>query len=388
MNEPKLLNAIINNDNERIIGAILTPSFKDFQNFINSYFYIRIKEGNIYFIDKKGEKTTIKSEYDYKNFINNEYERGQNEMIFVFIENTMIKYNDSQFSNDESYKQFSKIKNKYSTDFDENVNFTVQFDQSLKFEIFDTLLNSISILFDYNKDLFEDFIYKLEKIFMKDFFKNFKDLSNQKTNIFNPKFKEINGILNNVLDKFDNISIDSVYYQRKKIIECNECKLKPLIAITYKCQKCKNYNICSKCYEKNNNNSFHNHPFDIIRESKLEMRKYNFSYECLNSKINYTFHKKDINDILNLDTIIIKNNGMYEWLGNKETKFKCDKLRSTIFCDGVFLPPLVPKSTYKIKVQFINMKTVDIGEYECYLDFIINNVTYGNPLKININIVK
>ena len=57
MNEPKLLNAIINNDNERIIGAILTPSFKDFQNFINSYFYIRIKEGNIYFIDKKGEKT-------------------------------------------------------------------------------------------------------------------------------------------------------------------------------------------------------------------------------------------------------------------------------------------------------------------------------------------
>ena len=380
MNEYKSLNAIINYDNERIIGAILTSSYKDFQNFINSFFYIRIKEGNIYFINEKGEKITIKSQNDYENFINNEYERGKNEMIFVYIENTIIKYNDSYFINDDSFKKFSKIKNKFSTEDDENINFSIKIDQSIQLEIFDNILNSISILFDYNKDLIEDFINHIEKIFMKVYFKYFKNIKDKKYNINKPKFKEINVILNKELDNDKN--------QDTKIIECNKCKLKPLIAIIYKCQKCNNYNICCNCYEKNINIPFHNHPFDIIRESKLNMIKYNFSYECLNSKLDYIYRKKDIKDFLNIDDIIIKNNGTYEWLGNNETKFKPDKIRSSILCDTVFLPSLIPQSTFKLKLHFFKMKSISIGKYECYLNFILNNVIFGKPLIININIIK
>ena len=380
MNEYKSLNAIINYDNERIIGAILTSSYKDFQNFINSFFYIRIKEGNIYFINEKGEKITIKSQNDYENFINNEYERGKNEMIFVYIENTIIKYNDSYFINDDSFKKFSKIKNKFSTEDDENINFSIKIDQSIQLEIFDNILNSISILFDYNKDLIEDFINQIKKIFMKVYFKYFKNIKDKKYNINKPKFKEINVILNKELDNDKN--------QDTKIIECNKCKLKPLIAIIYKCQKCNNYNICCNCYEKNINIPFHNHPFDIIRESKLNMIKYNFSYECLNSKLDYIYRKKDIKDFLNIDDIIIKNNGIYEWLGNNETKFKPDKIRSSILCDTVFLPSLIPQSTFKLKLHFFKMKSISIGKYECYLNFILNNVIFGKPLIININIIK
>ena len=380
MNEYKSLNAIINYDNERIIGAILTSSYKDFQNFINSFFYIRIKEGNIYFINEKGEKITIKSQNDYENFINNEYERGKNEMIFVYIENTIIKYNDSYFINDDSFKKFSKIKNKFSTEDDEDINFSIKIDQSIQLEIFDNILNSISILFDYNKDLIEDFINQIEKIFMKVYFKYFKNIKDKKYNINKPKFKEINVILNKELDNDKN--------QDTKIIECNKCKLKPLIAIIYKCQKCNNYNICCNCYEKNINIPFHNHPFDIIRESKLNMIKYNFSYECLNSKLDYIYRKKDIKDFLNIDDIIIKNNGIYEWLGNNETKFKPDKIRSSILCDTIFLPSLIPQSTFKLKLNFFKMKSISIGKYECYLNFILNNVIFGKPLIININIIK
>ena len=380
MNEYKSLNAIINYDNERIIGAILTSSYKDFQNFINSFFYIRIKEGNIYFINEKGEKITIKSQNDYENFINNEYERGKNEMIFVYIENTIIKYNDSYFINDDSFKKFSKIKNKFSTEDDENINFSIKIDQSIQLEIFDNILNSISILFDYNKDLIEDFINQIKKIFMKVYFKYFKNIKDKKYNINKPKFKEINVILNKELDNDKN--------QDTKIIECNKCKLKPLIAIIYKCQKCNNYNICCNCYEKNINIPFHNHPFDIIRESKLNMIKYNFSYECLNSKLDYIYRKKDIKDFLNIDDIIIKNNGTYEWLGNNETKFKPDKIRSSILCDTIFLPSLIPQSTFKLKLHFFKMKSISIGKYECYLNFILNNVIFGKPLIININIIK
>jgi len=380
MNEYKSLNAIINYDNERIIGAILTSSYKDFQNFINSFFYIRIKEGNIYFINEKGEKITIKSQNDYENFINNEYERGKNEMIFVYIENTIIKYNDSYFINDDSFKKFSKIKNKFSTEDDENINFSIKIDQSIQLEIFDNILNSISILFDYNKDLIEDFINQIKKIFMKVYFKYFKNIKDKKYNINKPKFKEINVILNKELDNDKN--------QDTKIIECNKCKLKPLIAIIYKCQKCNNYNICCNCYEKNINIPFHNHPFDIIRESKLNMIKYNFSYECLNSKLDYIYRKKDIKDFLNIDDIIIKNNGIYEWLGNNETKFKPDKIRSSILCDTIFLPSLIPQSTFKLKLHFFKMKSISIGKYECYLNFILNNVIFGKPLIININIIK
>ena len=380
MNEYKSLNAIINYDNERIIGANLTSSYKDFQNFINSFFYIRIKEGNIYFINEKGEKITIKSQNDYENFINNEYERGKNEMIFVYIENTIIKYNDSYFINDDSFKKFSKIKNKFSTEDDENINFSIKIDQSIQLEIFDNILNSISILFDYNKDLIEDFINQIKKIFMKVYFKYFKNIKDKKYNINKPKFKEINVILNKELDNDKN--------QDTKIIECNKCKLKPLIAIIYKCQKCNNYNICCNCYEKNINIPFHNHPFDIIRESKLNMIKYNFSYECLNSKLDYIYRKKDIKDFLNIDDIIIKNNGIYEWLGNNETKFKPDKIRSSILCDTIFLPSLIPQSTFKLKLHFFKMKSISIGKYECYLNFILNNVIFGKPLIININIIK
>ena len=323
---------------------------------------------------------TIKSQTDYENFINNEYERGKNEMIFVYIENTIIKYNDSYFINDDSFKKFSKIKNKFSTEDDENINFSIKIDQSIQLEIFDNILNSISILFDYNKDLIEDFINQIKKIFMKVYFKYFKNIKDKKYNINKPKFKEINVILNKELDNDKN--------QDTKIIECNKCKLKPLIAIIYKCQKCNNYNICCNCYEKNINIPFHNHPFDIIRESKLNMIKYNFSYECLNSKLDYIYRKKDIKDFLNIDDIIIKNNGIYEWLGNNETKFKPDKIRSSILCDTVFLPSLIPQSTFKLKLHFFKMKSISIGKYECYLNFILNNVIFGKPLIININNIK
>ena len=118
------------------------------------------------------------------------------------------------------------------------------------------------------------------------------------------------------------------------------------------------------------------------------MIKYNFSYECLNSKLDYIYRKKDIKDFLNIDDIIIKNNGIYEWLGNNETKFKPDKIRSSILCDTIFLPSLIPQSTFKLKLHFFKMKSISIGKYECYLNFILNNVIFGKPLIININIIK
>ena len=47
----KNLKAIINNNNI-LLGVIITSNYNDFKNFIQFFFLIKIKKGNMYF-DKK-----------------------------------------------------------------------------------------------------------------------------------------------------------------------------------------------------------------------------------------------------------------------------------------------------------------------------------------------
>ena len=215
---------------------------------------------------------------------------------------------------------------------------------------------------------------------------NQKPINNQiletSVKLFNKTFEEKIQIDSTIMK---NSALKSLYKLIKldihRNIKCENCNQKPIIGIRYKCLECPDYNLCNNCMILNDEKSFHPHDsFVKIRKEIVHNEKY--SYLCENHNLTFFFKKHPEMNNIYIDDIYIKNDGKEQW--PKETKFKYDKIKSTIKCNDVDLFDLQVNHTKIIRFEFDNINFVPPGEYECYLNFYCQGKIYDNPLKLKI----
>ena len=171
--------------------------------------------------------------------------------------------------------------------------------------------------------------------------------------------------------------------------ECNNCHINPIKKKRYKCSKCINYNLCENCEEKNSLEFFHPHSnFILIRENKNNFSENPYSYQCLTKNLVFDIKEENIiDDKIIIKNILLKNNFILPWPGNNNTYIKCNKAISTIFCEKIFLPNLVLGNSVNIDFIFFKANKIPKGKYNCICNFYVNNIQYGEPLELFINLI-
>ena len=171
--------------------------------------------------------------------------------------------------------------------------------------------------------------------------------------------------------------------------ECNNCHINPIKKKRYKCSKCINYNLCENCEEKNSLEFFHPHSnFILIRENKNNFSENPYSYQCLTKNLVFDIKEENIiDDKIIIKNILLKNNFILPWPGNNNTYIKCNKAISTIFCEKIFLPNLVLGNSVNIDFIFLKANKIPKGKYNCICNFYVNNIQYGEPLELFINLI-
>ena len=159
-------------------------------------------------------------------------------------------------------------------------------------------------------------------------------------------------------------------------IKCNNCGACPIIGYRYKCLECPNYNLCDEC-EK-----IVSHEHNFIRYVNQESEEKKYSYECLSSKLCvYAYVKSEKAEI----SIVIKNNGVAQWTEN--TKLICHKDNKASFND-IILKPLKSGEFNSVQITFDNINDLAPSTYSSKLLFSVDGKIYGEPLKINLNIIE
>jgi hypothetical protein len=62
-------------------------------------------------------------------------------------------------------------------------------------------------------------------------------------------------------------------------------------------------------------------------------------------------------------------------------------MKSTIFCENIYLPPLSNNQSSSVNIIFKNIKDMPKGNYISILNFFVNKKIYGRPLILNINLI-
>ena len=225
-------------------------------------------------------------------------------------------------------------------------------------------------------------------------------------------------------------------------IKCMRCFMNPIIGYRYKCSKCKNYNLCEICEEKNeiseeyphyfikiakekegsdinfnmpnnnksnndnilNKNNINNNTMNNIINNNLiinnnnkisifpdnnsvdnEVRKKIYLYECLNASQLSTEIYQGTQEA-RID-IILKNNGKEKWPKNK-AKLIIDKYSSHLYSDDIILEPQKPGEQKKYCAIFKRISKFSACEYKSYLSFYVNNELFGEKLALTIKIKK
>ena len=267
--------------------------------------------------------------------------------------------------------------------------------ESLKLEY--KLPSIENLLNNNNMDLFQNNNNDILSILTSHFEKIENNINNNiifQTMINNSKISKIKKV-NTKINKDKNLQIiqSEVIQSPLKVhfgIKCNNCNIKPIKNKRYKCPKCLNYNLCEICEEKNSTFLFHPHTnFILIRNPENNFTDNPYSYQCLTKNLVFNIKKGDNinNDKIVINNILIKNNYLLPWPGSNRTLFKCDKSLSTIFCEKIFLPPLVLGSTTNIEFVFKKANKIPKGNYKCILNFMVNNDKYGEPLELSINLI-
>ena len=164
-------------------------------------------------------------------------------------------------------------------------------------------------------------------------------------------------------------------------IKCERCQQLPIKGHRYKCPKCLNYNLCEECELLNPDTQFHPHfNFIFYRIPETPITSNEYSYECLIKKIEN--HQKVGVESFNIE-IKIKNTGIFKWPEGKAF-LKCNKERSTIFCDKYILPPIDMNQETNIVLKFNKCSKVPKGEYICIVNCIINGKKRRGPIIIKI----
>lgn len=256
------------------------------------------------------------------------------------------------------------------------------------------------------------------------------EIPNKVENDFKQKVKELeNRYYNNYIHKS---RIKKINNEEHTGVICQGCKKIPIIGIRYKCSVCPNYNLCENCEKENEETDGHPHIFlkiikkeqslqldedldekedinnlndnkkEIINTDIKENNKKNnivisnliidkkntefntYSYLCLNDELGFSVFKgtKDYN--FNFE---IKNNGKFPWLKNKSFLI-CDTNLSDKIVDEIKLQPLNPGNVCTVNILFKDLEKFNPGKYNTYLNFIVNNKTFGEKILIMFEIIE
>ena len=163
-------------------------------------------------------------------------------------------------------------------------------------------------------------------------------------------------------------------------IKCDECGICPITGYRYKCLECPNYNLCDQCEKI----VTHEHNFIryVIEESEAIQKEKKYSYECLTSKLCvYAYVKSEKAEL----SIVIKNNGVAQWTEN--TKLICHKDNKASF-DDIILKSLKPQELNSVQITFDKINDLAPSTYCSKILFSVDGKIYGEPLKINLNIIE
>jgi hypothetical protein len=192
-------------------------------------------------------------------------------------------------------------------------------------------------------------------------------------------------------------------------IKCENCFMEPIVGFRYKCSVCKNYNLCEKCEEKNEETLNHSHDFikmkyeeeendnnidnnnnEIINDEcingsdKKAQEKENYSYEIIEKKLKFYLTNSSKNELIHLT---IKNNCELNWPEN-ETKLICNESDSLIFLKDIILPPLKSGNEKDIEIELIIPSELPMEEeYKVEINFNVKGKNYGEPIILNIKLV-
>ena len=164
-------------------------------------------------------------------------------------------------------------------------------------------------------------------------------------------------------------------------IKCEKCQKMPIIGHRYKCPKCLNYNLCEECEENNSETNFHPHlNFILYRIPESSILSNDYSFDCLTKNIE--IHQKYGIESFNIE-IRLKNTGYLKWPESKSI-LKCDKEKSTIFCDKYILPPISMNEEINIVLNFNKCNKIPKGKYFCYTNCIIDGKRRRGPIVIKV----
>ena len=164
-------------------------------------------------------------------------------------------------------------------------------------------------------------------------------------------------------------------------IKCEKCQKMPIIGHRYKCPKCLNYNLCEECEEINADMNFHPHlNFILYRIPESSITSNEYSFECLTKNIE--MHQKYGIKSFSIE-IKLKNTGYLKWPESKSI-IKCDKEKSTIFCEKYILPPIDINEEISINLIFNKCNKVPKGKYFCYANCIIDGKRRRGPIFIKV----
>ena len=162
---------------------------------------------------------------------------------------------------------------------------------------------------------------------------------------------------------------------------CNKCQTFPITGSRFKCPKCLNYNLCQECEADNSETGFHPHSnFILCRKSDTSFASNDYSYKCLTQKLDT--RQKYGEDSFNLK-IDLKNTGYYKWPALSSI-LKCQKEKSTIFCDTVNLPEIDMNKETSATLNFNKCSKIPKGKYCCYVNCIINGQIRGETIQIKV----
>lgn len=187
----------------------------------------------------------------------------------------------------------------------------------------------------------------------------------------NPTGTEVSQLYSSI----NNSDINSIHED----IECDLCKMCPIVGVRYKCTHCKIYDLCERCEEVNYKIKAHNYYFMRVREPlKSQEKKYSFSI-IKNETIQF---KRSINKNGQfMHHLILLNDGLVHW---DKMILQCNKAASVIQCADVITLNVKPNLQTFAKVTLIIPEELPDGDYTCTLNLIINGILMEKNIKINV----
>ena len=218
-----------------------------------------------------------------------------------------------------------------------------------------------------------------------------EDVKNEIKIFYSKMINELENKVNEVFKKFDfylEKYSKEIELSKKIIEEAKEYKyeennnLKLLSYISKLDKTCENMNnlISEQIYSLR-------YTFDIndkeikYKEPKINNINKKYSYLCLNvNDLNSLIAKGTENTTIE---ITLKNDGKLDWLPN--TKLVFDN-NSHIKADDIILNPQKCNEEQTYKINFNNLRKLNVGNYEVFLWFNINGENFGDKINLLIKV--